>query len=41
VHGLSGDLAAKQLGEVSLIATDVLEFLPQAFQKLAAGKTNR
>ena len=41
VHGLSGDLAAKQFGEVGLIATDVLDFLPQAFRKLAAGKTNR
>jgi len=41
VHGLSGDLAAKQFGEVSLIATDVLDFLPQAFQKLAARKPTR
>jgi hydroxyethylthiazole kinase-like uncharacterized protein yjeF len=41
VHGIAGDLAAKQFGEVGLIATDVLDFLPQAFQKLAAGKTNR
>jgi NAD(P)H-hydrate epimerase len=41
VHGLSGDLAAKQVGEVGLIATDVLDFLPKAFRKLAAGKANR
>ena len=34
VHGLAGDLAADDLGQVSLIATDLLEYLPRAFQKL-------
>jgi NAD(P)H-hydrate epimerase len=32
LHGLAGDLAAKKLGQVSLIATDLLDFLPTAFQ---------
>jgi NAD(P)H-hydrate epimerase len=32
VHGLAGDLAAKELGQVSLIASDLLRFLPAAFQ---------
>lgn len=31
LHGLSGDLARAERGEVSLIATDLLHFLPQAF----------
>lgn len=31
LHGLAGDLARKQYGEVSLIATDLIEFLPRAF----------
>lgn len=34
VHGLAGDLGAGQLGQVSLIASDLLRFLPQAFQAL-------
>jgi len=34
VHGLAGDIAAKKLGQVSLIATDVLDCLPEAFMKL-------
>jgi len=33
VHGLAGDLAAAQLGQVSLIATDIIDFLPEAFQR--------
>jgi NAD(P)H-hydrate epimerase len=34
VHGLAGDLAAAQLGQVSLIATDIINFLPEAFKRL-------
>lgn len=33
VHGLAGDLAAKDLGEVSLIASDLIDYLPAAFRK--------
>jgi NAD(P)H-hydrate epimerase len=35
VHGLAGDLAALELGQVSLIASDLIEYLPQAFQAVA------
>lgn len=32
VHGLAGDLAAAELGQVGMIARDLVEYLPQAFQ---------
>lgn len=32
VHGLAGDAAAKKLGQISLIATDIIDFLPEAFK---------
>lgn len=34
VHGLAGDLAVAELGQVSLIASDLIDYLPKAFQSL-------
>ncbi len=33
IHGLAGDIAAQRKGETSLIATDLLDCLPDAFKK--------
>ncbi|MFA5134609.1 MAG: NAD(P)H-hydrate dehydratase [Patescibacteria group bacterium] len=35
VHGLAGDLAERELGERSVIASDVLRFLPKALTRAA------
>jgi ADP-dependent NAD(P)H-hydrate dehydratase len=32
VHGLAGDLAADELGQVSMIASDLIHYLPKAFR---------
>ena len=32
LHGLAGDLAAEEFGQPSLIATDLIDYLPQAFK---------
>ena len=37
VHGLAGDIAAKKIGQISLIATDVIDSLGEAFKTI---KTN-
>lgn len=37
LHGLAGDLAVESVGEVSLIAGDLIDYLPMAFQ--AVGRT--
>ncbi|MBP5799645.1 MAG: NAD(P)H-hydrate dehydratase [Prevotella sp.] len=34
IHGLSGDIAARELGQESVIASDIIHYLPQAFRKI-------
>jgi NAD(P)H-hydrate epimerase len=33
LHGLAGDLARDDLGEISMIASDLLDYLPRAFER--------
>ncbi len=35
VHGLAGDLAAAEIGEISMLAGDLLDRIPEAFRSLA------
>jgi NAD(P)H-hydrate epimerase len=34
LHGLAGDIAAEFLGQESLIASDIIDYLPQAFLEI-------
>jgi len=34
VHGIAGEMGAKQKGQLSLIASDVIELLPAAFERI-------
>jgi NAD(P)H-hydrate epimerase len=34
LHGLAGDLAARKKGEISLVASDLIELLPEAIQRV-------
>jgi NAD(P)H-hydrate epimerase len=34
LHGLAGDIAARELGQESVIASDLIQYLPYAFKRL-------
>ena len=34
LHGLAGDFAARELGEESVMASDLIQYLPHAFKRL-------
>jgi NAD(P)H-hydrate epimerase len=34
LHGLAGDLASKDIGKESLIAGDIIKYLPKAFLRM-------
>jgi NAD(P)H-hydrate epimerase len=36
LHGLAGDVACEKTGEQSLVATDLLAALPEAFRRVRA-----
>jgi NAD(P)H-hydrate epimerase len=40
LHGLAGDVAAERMGEHSLVATDLLDALPEAFRRASQWATD-
>ena len=34
LHGLAGDIAARELGIESVIASDLIKYIPQAFKRI-------
>ncbi len=36
VHGLAGDIAADRLGQISIMATDIIDALPEAFKRMSS-----
>ncbi len=41
MHGMAADLAAQDIGEHSLMATDLLDYIPEAFQLLLSGEEEK
>ena len=37
LHGLAGDIGAQKVGQRSLVATDIIKFLPDAFKQIELG----
>jgi NAD(P)H-hydrate epimerase len=33
LHGLAGDIAAEEIGQFCMTASDILHYLPDAFEK--------
>lgn len=40
IHGLAGDIACSQMGEISLTASDIITALPEAWKQLSENKQN-
>lgn len=40
LHGVAGDVACESMGEHSLVATDLLQALPEAFRRVRAAEEN-